>query len=148
MAVPNTTTFALSDVIAEIAGVQNSLQDCFDDADAAGFDPSFEGSKDRLSNFRNYNTPCNSTTSLNFYPSSGQASSGSGTCPIGGAEVPFYFIGAGVNVANGDTVTSDAGGCNTFNGGNLWYRVRSNTSGFLSVRVSSVGVASGIISCT
>ena len=30
------------------------LLDCFADADAAKFDPLYEGDKDRLSNFRNY----------------------------------------------------------------------------------------------
>jgi hypothetical protein len=55
--VPDTTTFTLQDVTNEIYGNTNSgknLVDCFEDAAAAGFDPSYEGSKNSLLNFRNY----------------------------------------------------------------------------------------------
>lgn len=56
MSVPNTTTFTLQDVVDEInaAGV-DSLTECFSAANNAGFDPLYEGSKDNLLNFRNYN---------------------------------------------------------------------------------------------
>ncbi len=56
MAVPNTNTFKLTDVTSEI-GLSStaSLQDCFDNAIDGGFDPAYSGSKDRQSNFRNYN---------------------------------------------------------------------------------------------
>lgn len=58
MAVPNTNTFKLSDVITfiDIFGV-DSLADCFTVADAGLFDVAYQGSKDRLSNFRNYGNP-------------------------------------------------------------------------------------------
>lgn len=150
MAVPNTTTFSLNDVRVELGlGATASLSSCIAAAVGASYDPAYyTAPATGLLEFRNYGVVCASTTSLNFYPSSGQATSGSGTCPSGGSEIPHYFIGAGANVANGDTVTTDVGGCNVFVGGNLWYRVRSNTSGFLSVRVSDTGVASSIISCT
>lgn len=55
MAVPNTTTFSLLDVVAEIAGGPTSLQACFDNAIASAFDPAYSGSKNSLLNFRNYN---------------------------------------------------------------------------------------------
>lgn len=58
MPVPNTNTFSLQDVIDEIEnnGGNNvsSLSGCFSEAIATGFDSNYEGSKDRLSNFRNY----------------------------------------------------------------------------------------------
>ena len=54
MAVPNTTTFALSDVITEIGPHINSLGGCFADANSSYFNPLYEGDKDRLSNFRDY----------------------------------------------------------------------------------------------
>jgi hypothetical protein len=56
MSVPNTNTFTLQDVTGEIGiiGV-DSLQECFDNANSAGFDPAYAGSKNQLLNFRNYN---------------------------------------------------------------------------------------------
>jgi hypothetical protein len=56
--VPNTNTFTLQDVTNEIYGNTNSgknLVDCFADANPVGFDSSYEGSKNSLLNFRNYN---------------------------------------------------------------------------------------------
>lgn len=55
MSVPNTSTFWLGDVTNEIGISPASLGDCFADANTAGFDLIYEGFKDRLSNFRNYN---------------------------------------------------------------------------------------------
>jgi len=55
MAVPDTNTFSLQDVVNEFTKTSpNSLSACFTDASANFFDPAYEGSKDRLSNFRNY----------------------------------------------------------------------------------------------
>lgn len=54
MAVPNNNSFTLDDVVQAINPSVESLEGCFADADSDGFDPSYEGDKDRLSNFRNY----------------------------------------------------------------------------------------------
>jgi hypothetical protein len=57
MSVPNTHTFSLQDVAHEIYGSSisgKSLRGCFTDSVAGKFDPTYKGSKDRLSNFRNY----------------------------------------------------------------------------------------------
>ena len=58
MAVPDTDTFSLQDVVDEFSKIDpqpDDLVDCFANANANDFDPAYEGSKDRLSNFRNYN---------------------------------------------------------------------------------------------
>jgi len=53
MAVPNTSTFTLQDVVNEVNPTTNDLVDCF--ADAGGvFNSSYVGGKNRLSNFRAY----------------------------------------------------------------------------------------------
>lgn len=56
--VPNTTTFSFLDVKDEIesngGATTNSLVDAFANANAGGFDPAYEGSKNALLNFRNY----------------------------------------------------------------------------------------------
>jgi hypothetical protein len=52
--VPNTTTFTLQDVVDEVNPTTNDLQDCFSDAIADYFNPTYEGSKNSLLNFRDY----------------------------------------------------------------------------------------------
>ena len=54
MAVPNNYNFSLQDVVNEIPGGQQSLQECFDEATSAQFDPAYDGSRNSLRNFRNY----------------------------------------------------------------------------------------------
>lgn len=62
MALSTASNIKLSQVITEIAGVQTSLAGCFTDANPSGFDPTYSGGKDRLSNFRGYNdNPVNVT---------------------------------------------------------------------------------------
>lgn len=51
--VPDTHTFSLRDVVT-IIYTANTLQECFDDSIDSYFDVAYKGSKDRLSNFRNY----------------------------------------------------------------------------------------------
>lgn len=56
MAVPDTNTFTLANVCDELGliGANRNLVQCFASADSGAFDPAYAGSKDRLSNFRNY----------------------------------------------------------------------------------------------
>lgn len=50
--VPDTTNFTLQDVVNATGGT--SLRQAFTNATAGLFDPAYVGSKDRMSNFRNY----------------------------------------------------------------------------------------------
>jgi hypothetical protein len=57
MAIPESAPFGLRDVIYELYGSHingKTLRDCFADAVAGAFNPSYSGVKDRLSNFRGY----------------------------------------------------------------------------------------------
>ena len=54
MAVPDTTTFTLQDVVTDISPTTNDLLDCFADAERKRFDPAYSGTKTELLNFRNY----------------------------------------------------------------------------------------------
>lgn len=54
MGVPDTSTFTLVDVKNAVAGSPNSLTAAFTASTDAFFDVTYKGSKDRLSNFRNY----------------------------------------------------------------------------------------------
>lgn len=55
--VPDTETFSLQDVynaVSDHASPSANLSSCFANAESGYFDPVYEGSKDRLTNFRNY----------------------------------------------------------------------------------------------
>jgi len=54
MAVPNTTTFSLQDVVDEVNPTTDDLADCFADATSSSFDSNYSGDKNNLLNFRNY----------------------------------------------------------------------------------------------
>ena len=54
MAVPNTTTFTLQDVVDEVNPTTDDLADCFADATSSNFDSNYSGDKNNLLNFRNY----------------------------------------------------------------------------------------------
>jgi len=64
MAVPNTTTFTLQNVVDEVNPTTDDLAACFTDADECYFDPTYEGSKNNLLNFRNYKKPVITTAPL------------------------------------------------------------------------------------
>ena len=55
MAVPNTSTFTLQDVVDEINPADESLAGCIAEALKTGWVISYMGGRDRLSNFRGYN---------------------------------------------------------------------------------------------
>lgn len=65
--VPNTTSFSFLDVKTEIesksSATINSLVDAFAAAKETGFDTAYKGSKNSLSNFRNYTHPSQATFS-------------------------------------------------------------------------------------
>ena len=54
MAVPNTTTFTLQNVVDEVNPTTDDLVDCFADATSSSFDSNYSGDKNNLLNFRNY----------------------------------------------------------------------------------------------
>lgn len=55
MAIPDTNTFSLQDVITELSLADDEgLVECFDDSVDGDFDPAYKGSKNSLLNFRNY----------------------------------------------------------------------------------------------
>ena len=64
--VPNTTTFTLQNVVDAVNPTTDDLSDCFSDANSAQFDPAYQGSKDRLYNFRNYGNQSTGTGVLTF----------------------------------------------------------------------------------
>jgi hypothetical protein len=108
MAVPDTNTFTLQDVVTEVNPTTDDLTDCFADAVAGSFDAAYEGSKDRLSNFRNYGAVSytafgsSTTAQLNDRNACGQATpttryhDGAGIYPVVNDVVWNTSVGTGV----------------------------------------------------
>jgi len=101
MAVPDTTTFTLQNVVDEVNPTTDDLVDCFADAIAAKFDPTYSGDKDNLLNFRNYNGGLPSFL--------GSVNGTNNTCSLA-MNITYYHNGSGTNPAVGDTVYTDSGG--------------------------------------
>ncbi len=147
MAVPDTNTFSLQDVVDEFVKVSpqpDDLVDCFANASASAFDPAYEGSKDRLSNFRNYNGVF--AGQFNTIVSGSLSSSQSWSNQV--FTLSDNYIGHTVQVVwhyiSGTSFTGDLQvggnatlGTTTFDfdtySGTAWQTSRSNTSSYSSV---------------
>jgi hypothetical protein len=147
MAVPDTDTFSLQDVSDEFSKIDPQpvdLERCFTNATASQFDPAYEGSKDRLSNFRNYNGifPGQFTTIF------GQQLSSSSSWSNQVLTLPNTYIGHDVKFVwqyvSGTSFTGDLQvggnatlGTTTFDfdtySGTAWQTSRSNESSYSSV---------------
>ena len=139
MAVPDTTTFTLQDVVDEINPTTDDLADCFADATAACFDSSYSGSKDELLNFRNYGAVC--TTS---YSSSAIVSKPSAAC---GAPVnqTYYHNGSGTYPASGDNCYSNSAGTTVLAAGT--YKMTDATTSGSTYVIGSLGSVSSVTAC-
>lgn len=141
MAVPDTTTFTLQDVVDEINPTTNDLVSCFTDANAANFDPTYEGSKNSLLNFRNYQDVIIITS---FIVTTTGKDNSTEACNDIGANDTKYHNGSGTYPTNGDTVYTDSNGTITFDGASKWYR---NVEGGTSIKIDSIGVVIDVSVC-
>ena len=103
MAVPNTNTFTMDDVFDEIGYLD--LVTCFDEATDSYFNPLYKGSKDRLSNFRDYKV---TVTLTSFNSSLGNASQITACGQVDNQT--FYHDGSGSVPQVGDNVYSNSSG--------------------------------------
>jgi len=143
MAVPDTTTFTLQDVVDEVNPTTDDLVDCFADAVASKFDSAYEGSKNQLLNFRNYGaTPCVAflTSSLTFRNAcAGTAAQQNAT---------YYHNGSGSAPSVGDTVYTDSSCTTTLGGGNRPYYSETGKPAEGTYTTNSSGVVtSGTTAC-
>jgi len=124
MAVPDTNTFSLDDVVTEVNPTTDDLTDCFADATSASFDSTYSGNKDRLSNFRNYGA---STLTAFSTTSTG------GAKPIqacgASATTVRYHDGTGVYPVVGDTVWNTSGGTGNPSSGYYMYQYPPSSGG-------------------
>lgn len=141
MAVPDTDTFSLNDVVLEVLPTTDDLVDCFADAEAIKFDPSHEGSKNNLLNFRNYNGGVSVTA---FTLNTTSFSTSGGACGDSGGSATKWHDGAGGVPVVGDKIFTDAGGFNVFDGGSQWFKQVSSNAAF---QIFSSGAVSTIVAC-
>ena len=147
MAVPDTTTFTLQDVVDVVNPTTDDLVDSFADAVAGDFDSSYgPGDETNLLQFRNYD----GTTSLpSFLGSVGTAFAVNPCNPPLTMNITYYHNGSGTNPVVGDTVYSDSSGSTTF-GGNSVRKMRANlTAGgtTLGFGRTADGIITGSIDC-
>lgn len=137
MAIPTSANIELSDVIAEI-GSGDSLADCFANANAAGFNPTYEGNKDRLSNFRGYTHVTVTLTAFDMSPNGFATASDS--CTIFDEYTTFYHDGTGAYPSHldGDSVYVNSTGT-PFTGSNQYYLMGNNAT----VKINNQGLIIG-----
>ena len=142
MAVPNTTTFTLQDVVTEVNPTTDDLVDCFADAVASKFDSNYSGSKNSLLNFRNYGAVTLTTFHLTVNtPKSTFACYGTAN------NVAYHNGGANTIAAVGDTVYSNSTGTTTYPAGT--YGQTFYSGGYVGSRivVNSSGVVTAYYLC-
>jgi len=142
MAVPNTTTFTLQDVVTEVNPTTDDLVDCFADAVASKFDSNYSGSKNSLLNFRNYGAVTITTFHLTVNtPKSSFACYGTAD------NVAYHNGDANTIAAVGDTVYSNSAGTITYPAGT--YGQTFYSGGYIGSRivVNSSGVVTAYYLC-
>ena len=142
MAVPDTNTFTLQDVVTEVNPTTDDLVDCFADAVASKFDSNYSGSKNSLLNFRNYGAVTITTFHLTVNtPKSSFACYGTAD------NVAYHNGGANTIAAVGDTVYSNSAGTITYPAGT--YGQTFYSGGYIGSRivVNSSGVVTAYYLC-
>ena len=142
MAVPNTTTFTLQDVVTEVNPTTDDLVDCFADAVASKFDSNYSGSKNSLLNFRNYGAVTITTFHLTV-----NTPKRSFACYGTADNVAYHNGDANTIAAVGDTVYSNSAGTITYPAGT--YGQTFYSGGYIGSRivVNSSGVVTAYYLC-
>jgi hypothetical protein len=142
MAVPDTSTFTLQDVVNEVNPTTDDLIDCFADAVASKFDSTYSGSKNQLLNFRNYGAVSLTQFSIDYSASYGNVPT---ACSLGNSSDldNLWHDGSGTSPSVGDTIYQDSAGLYLFTGPNYWYI----PNGGLVMQVNSSGVVTSLSTC-
>jgi len=136
MGVPNTTTFTLQNVV-DVIDNDDNLVGCFNDAVASKFDSDYEGSKNQLLNFRNYD----GVTLIAVTMSSGTSKDVCNETP----NITRYTDGTNFDgPVVGDVVYTNSTGTSFLASGN--YKSQMGSSGS-NVQIGSNGVVTARNSC-
>ena len=124
MAVPNTNTFSLQDVVTELGITSNkSLTNCFAQASSFAFDPNYQELKDQLDDFRNYNGIPSALPTKSYTLSFSGSSQSSGACSLSTSVTrTVYFKSNASSPITGDVLYQNSSATVVFNGSGNWYR--------------------------
>jgi len=137
MGVPNTTTFTLQNVVDVVNPTTDDLVDSFADAVSSKFDSDYEGSKNQLLNFRNYD----GVTLIAVTMSSGTSKDVCNETP----NITRYTDGTDSSgPVVGDVVYTNSTGTSFLASGN--YKSQMGSSGS-NVQIGSNGVVTARNSC-
>ena len=137
MGVPNTTTFTLQNVVDVVNPTTDDLVDSFADAVSSKFDSNYEGSKNQLLNFRNYD----GVTLIAVTMSSGTSKDVCNETP----NITRYTDGTNFDgPVVGDVVYTNSTGTSFLASGN--YKSQMGSSGS-NVQIGSNGVVTARNSC-
>lgn len=144
MAVPNTTTFSLSDVTTELGltGSNRTLLKCFSEAQIANFNQSYRGDRNNLLNFRDYSNTRASVKAIYTYMYEGYATAqlafDNGIISAAGA-LQFYGM---LNLPVVGTKLYTSGtleDANLFDGDGLWYLSETFDTVTFAAKISTTG---------
>jgi len=157
MAIPDTNTFTLQQVVNEIGPpVGDTLVDSFNESNNllfdVGYNPNSFGTKNNMLNFRNYGNVSLgrkgfSRTTAN-YPTAGAACNGVDVLGFDNNTTVSYHTGIGTIPAVGDTVfIASTGSAKLFTSGRYWgaFSDRSYTS--VTFRTNNAGVVQDVVTC-
>lgn len=152
MAIPDSAAFSLNDVRIELAGSNPySLSDAFTASVDGSFDATYKGSKDRLSNFRNYG---GYKTALLYgirvsNDNDGHSTASAACVYFSEVESTLLYFNLSEGVINNGTVVYTTSALSTvFNGQDDWFAwFNSGTSDQFTGIISTLGVVSGKIDC-
>lgn len=137
MAVPNTTTFSLQDVINELGITSNkSLSNCFTLAIDGLFDSSYKQSKTELDDFRNYNA---GLTLVQFQMTSQKYFTNLDVNCLNNTYTTYWHDGTGLDPTVGDTIYEDSAGTTLHDGrffGSNGFRKTSNSQLIIQVGIN------------
>ena len=143
MAVPNTSTFSLQDVVDEINPTTDDLQDCVNDANSANYDTNYyTAPATSLLEFRNYGSTPNVTS---FQLSLASSEQSSGACSLSlTIKQTLYFDGTTTYPTAGKIVYTNSSLTTIFNGGFDWYKGGNGVNYF---QIGSSGNVTAIGTC-
>ena len=129
MAVPNTTTFTLQNVVTEIDPTSDDLADCFSDANIYLFDPAYSSNVGLLK-FRNYNG--------GFRTAFSASTASKDPCSLS-LNQTYYWLRTVFAPQIGDTIYTAATGSGVLGGGNYKFDPGvGSTNNIMKINASGV----------
>ena len=145
MAVPDTNTFSLQDVVNEVNPTTNDLQDCINDAANGQYDSTYyTAPATSLLEFRNYGAGSGTTQ---FTIDTRPEFTSPDACAIvfnPSFTENRWHNGSSIYPVTGDTVYINGGGTNPWNGSSVWWAIVGSS---IVIQVNSSGLVIDHLDC-